>query len=416
MTRSLLLPLLPLAVAACAADAQNAATVQRQPSVRAALERLRIDNEWTLQQQASICEIPAPPFKEQRRAEEFRRRLAGLGLRDVVIDSVGNVIARRRGSGRGPTVMISGHLDTVFPETTDVRVRREGTVMHGPGIGDDCRGLAVVLSVARAMQLASVRTRGDVLFVGTVGEEGEGNLRGVRHIFREGAARPDYFISVDGTGFGITNRAVGSRRHRVVFAGPGGHSHSDFGMPNPVHALGRAIAAISAFEVPATPKTTFSVGVIAGGTSVNSIAMSASMDVDLRSESPTALDSLDAKLRRAVDKAVADEKARWPGSEAPLSVTLTSLGYRPAGALPDNDPIVLAALDAGRVLGVESKLGASSTDANIPISLGLQAITIDGGGAGRGAHSLAESYDDTERGWLGPQWALLIVARLAATP
>jgi acetylornithine deacetylase/succinyl-diaminopimelate desuccinylase-like protein len=416
MNRPLLGLLLPLAAVACAADAQNAATIQRQPAVRAALDRLRADNEWTLQQQASICEVAAPPFKEQRRAEEFRRRLVALGLRDVKLDSVGNVVGRRPGSGRGPTVMISGHLDTVFPESTDVRVTREGTMMRGPGIGDDCRGLAVMLAVARAMQNANVRTRGDVLFVGTVGEEGEGNLRGVRHIFREGAVRPDYFISVDGAGFGVTNRAVGSRRYRVTFSGPGGHSHSDFGMPNPVHALGRAIAAISAFEVPVSPKTTFSVGVVDGGTSVNSIAMSAAMNVDLRSESAQALDSLDAKLRRAVDKALADEKARWPRSDVPLTVTMTSLGFRPAGVLPDNDPIVLAALDAGRVLGIDPDLDASSTDANIGISLGLQAITIEGGGAGKGSHSLAESYDDTDRGWLGTQWALLIVARLAATP
>lgn len=410
-------PVLFLALALPATlPAQNAAAIHRNPTVRAALERLRSDNEWTLQQQASICEIPAPPFKEQRRAEEFRRRLAALGLRDVRLDSLGNVVARRPGTGRGPTVMISGHLDTVFPEGTDVRVSREGSVMRGPGIGDDCRGLAVVLAVARAMQLANVRTRGDVLFVGTLGEEGEGNLRGVRHIFREGVARPDYFISVDGTGYGITNRAVGSRRFRIAFTGPGGHSHGDFGMPNPIHALGRAIAAIAELKVPKTPKTTFSVGVVAGGTSVNSIAMSASMDLDLRSDAGLQLDSLEARVRRAVDKAVADEKARWPDSDVPLEATITSLGDRPAGALPDNDPIVLAAIDAARVLGISTELGASSTDANIGIALGLQAITIDGGGSGAGSHSLGERYDDTDSGWRGPQWALLIVARLAAIP
>ncbi|HEX2717972.1 MAG TPA: M20/M25/M40 family metallo-hydrolase [Gemmatimonadaceae bacterium] len=412
-----LLALLVLAVALPAPlAAQNAAAVQRNPAMRAALERLRSDNEWTLQQQASICEIPAPPFKEQRRAEELRRRFTALGLRDVRLDSLGNVVARRPGTGRGPTVMISGHLDTVFPEGTDVRVTREGSVMRGPGIGDDCRGLAVVLAVARAMQLANVRTRGDVLFVGTLGEEGEGNLRGVRHIFRDGTARPDYFISVDGTGYGITNRAVGSRRFRVEFSGPGGHSHGDFGMPNPIHALGRSIAGIAELQVPATPKTTFSVGVVQGGTSVNSIAMRATMDLDLRSESSLQLDSLEARVRRIIDKAVADEKARWPDSDVALAAALTLLGERPAGALPDNDPIVLAAVDAARVLGISTKLGASSTDANVGIALGVQAITIDGGGAGAGAHSLGESYDDGGSGWRGPQWALLIVARLAALP
>ena len=384
------------------------------PRVRRAFEFFAARADDITREQAAICEIPAPPFGEQARAMELRRRLQALGITDVQFDSIGNVVARRPGTGRGPTVMLAAHLDTVFPEGTDVKVTREGTVMRGPGIGDNCRGLAVILAVARALQLAGIRTRGDVVFVGTLGEEGAGNLRGVRHLFREGGQRPDYFISVDGPGQNVTNRAVGSARYRVVFSGPGGHSYDDFGMPNPIHALGRAIAAIADMQAARTPRTTFNVGVVGGGTSVNSIAQTATMDVDLRSESSRELDSLDTRLHRIVEKAVADEKARWQGSTTALTASISPLGARPAGAIPDNDPIVLAALDAGHVLGISPELNASSTDANIGIALGLQAITIEGGGRGSGLHSTAESYDDTDRGWLGPQWALLLLARLAA--
>lgn len=389
-------------------------TIATRPTVRAALDRLRADNAWTLDQQESICEIPAPPFGEARRAEEFRRRLVALGLRDARIDAEGNVIARRRGSGRGPSVILSGHLDTVFPETTDVTVTREGTLMKGPGIGDDCRGLAVLLAVARAFEGAGLQTQGDILFVGTVGEEGAGNLRGVRHLFtKELKDSVDYFISVDGTGFGTTNRAVGSHRYRVTYEGPGGHSYGAFGMPNPAHALGRAIAGIAELRVPRDPKTTFNVGVLEGGTSVNSIPGAAAMDVDLRSESPVALDSLDAGFRAALQRALEAEHARWPESSVRLRVRIDTIGIRPAGSQPDTARIVRAALDAARALGLTSELGASSTDANFPMSLGIPAITIDGGGEGRGSHSLAEQYDDGQRGWLGPQWAALITLTLA---
>jgi tripeptide aminopeptidase len=413
-----LLVVMVASLAACA-GAQQApapaapATIARRPAVRSALETMRTDNAWTLEQQASICEIPAPPFGEARRAEEFRRRLAALGLSDARIDAEGNVIARRRGVARRPTVVLSGHLDTVFPESTDVTVTRQGTLFKGPGIGDDCRGLAVVLAVARALASAGVQTRGDILFVGTVGEEGPGNLRGVRHLFtKEMKDSIDYFISVDGTGLGLTNRAVGSHRYRVTYEGPGGHSYGAFGMPNPAHALGRAIAAIADLRVPSDPKTTFNVGVLEGGTSVNSIPAAAAMDVDLRSESPAALDSLDADFRRALEKALEGERARWPASRAVLALRVDTTGIRPAGAQPDDAPIVRAGLDAARALGFTSELGAGSTDANLPMSLGIPAITIDGGGEGRGSHSLAEQYDDGERGWLGPQWAGLIVLAL----
>jgi acetylornithine deacetylase/succinyl-diaminopimelate desuccinylase-like protein len=295
-----------------------------------------------------------------------------------------------------------------------VRVRREGTRFSGPGIGDDCRGLAVLLAVARALQDSAIATTGDLVFVGTVGEEGPGNLRGVRHLFeRQTAGRVDYFLSVDGTGLGLTSRAVGSHRYRVTIKGPGGHSYGDFGMPNPIHALGRAIAAIGDFAVPTAPRTTFSVGIISGGTSVNSIAMSGAVDVDLRSESQAALDTLDAALRRAVAGAVNAEHARWPRSTTRLTAEWEEIGKRPAGAQPDTATIVQTALAAARALGFAPRTSASSTDANLPMSLGIPAITMDGGGRGDGAHSLGEWYDDGEDGWKGPQWVLLTVVTLA---
>ena len=382
------------------------------PAIRAALDRLRADNAWTIEQQVSICEIPAPPFKEERRAAEMKKRFEALGLRNVRIDSIGNVIAERPGTGGGPVVIFAAHLDTVFPEETDVRVKREGTLMRGPGIGDDCRGLAVLLSVAKAMATGNVRTLGTIYFVANVGEEGPGNLRGVKHLFARPPAKIDYFISVDGTGLGLTSRAVGSNRYKVLYKGPGGHSYGAFGMPSPIHALGRAIAKISAIQVPKTPKTTFNVGIIEGGTSVNTISPLGSMDVDLRSESPEELAKVDALFRRAVDEALAEENARWPQSRVKVTVEIQSMGIRPAAAPADSQRIIQVAKAAARALGFEAPGSASSTDANWPMSLGIQAITLDGGGEGQGAHSVTESYDDGDKGWMGPQWALLVLAML----
>ena len=412
-------PALAALVLACgSATAQQRAAPRvpdQNPRVRAALEAIQRDNAWTVEQQVSICEIPAPPFQEAQRAAEYVRRLQALGLQNVRIDAEGNVIAERPGAGSGPTVMLSGHLDTVFPEGTDVSVRREGTRYHGPGIGDDCRGLAVVLAVARAFQQANVQTNGTVYFVGTVGEEGAGNLRGVRHLFTQEFPNReiDYFISVDGTGYGTTSGAVGSNRYRVSYLGPGGHSFGAFGMPNPIHALGRAMARIADLQVPSSPRTTFNVGVIEGGTSVNSISAEGIMDIDMRSVSLEELGKLDAQVRHALDEALAAEHARWPRSNVRLTLKIDTIGIRPAGRQPDDAPIVQASLAAARALGLESETGSSSTDANLPISMGIPAITIDGGGTGRGAHSLDEWYDDGTEGFKGPQWAALLVATLA---
>jgi tripeptide aminopeptidase len=400
-------------LAAAPLRAQTASPPSDDPRVRMALQVIRDDNAWTLAQQVSLCEIAAPPFGEARRAAEYRRRLTALGLRNVRSDAEGNVIGERPGTGDGPTVVIAGHLDTVFPESTDVRTRRVGGRIHGPGIGDDCRGLAVVLAVARAFQRAAVRTNGTVIFVGNVGEEGPGNLRGVRHLYnKELKGRIDYFISVDGTGLGLTSRAVGSNRYRVTYKGPGGHSYGDFGMPSPIHALGRAISRIADVQLPLTPKTTFNVGLVRGGTSVNSIAFEASMDLDMRSESAQSLADVDARVRRILTEALDAENARAQDPKARLALVVDTIGIRPAGAQPDTSAIVRAAQAAAGTLGFTVRPGASSTDANVPIGLGLPGIAIDGGGRGDGAHSLDEWYEDGAQGWLGPQWAALIVVGL----
>ena len=384
------------------------------PRLAEALKILERDNAWTLEQQTSICEIPAPPFKEAARGAEYTRRLQALGYQ-ATIDQIGNVIAVRKGVGGGRRLVLAAHLDTVFPEGTDVRVRHQGARLSGPGIGDDCRGLAVVLAVARAVQLARVETAGDLVFVGNVGEEGPGNLRGIRHLFEtQPAGAIEAFISVDGIGLGVVSRGVGSNRYRVIFKGPGGHSYGDFGMPNPMHAMGRAIAMIADLQVPTTPRTIFNVGIVEGGTSVNSIAGTATMQVDLRSESAAALASVDSAFQRAVTTAVERERARWPESKAALDVEVQVIGKRAAGSQPDSAWIVRAALETARQLGIPApKPGTASTDANVPMGLGVPALALDGGGRGDGAHSLGEWYQDGDRGFLGPQWALLLAVRVA---
>jgi acetylornithine deacetylase/succinyl-diaminopimelate desuccinylase-like protein len=272
----------------------------------------------------------------------------------------------------------------------------------------------VILATARALQQAKVTHPGTILFVGTVGEEGPGNLRGVRALFKSPPETIDYFISVDGTGLGLTTGAVGSHRYLIAFEGPGGHSFGAFGMPNPIHAMGRAIAAIAEFQVPRSPRTTFNVGIVSGGTSVNTISPKGAMEVDLRSESPEELAALDAKLRTAVQAAMDAENARWPNArpQTRVAVTWTDMGVRPAAPQRDTSLIARTALAAGKAIGFTAETGASSTDSNIPMSLGVPAVTMDGGGEGRGAHSLGETYDDGPEGWKGPQWVLLTTVML----
>jgi tripeptide aminopeptidase len=385
--------------------------LMQEAAVRAAIDAARADEARTIEDQIRLCEIPAPPFKEANRAKAFADAFRSVGLTNVRIDREGNVLGERRGRAARPHLVFSAHLDTVFPEDTVVKVARDGRVLKGPGIADDCRGLAVLLAVVRALNSANVTTPGTITFVGTVGEEGLGDLRGVKTLFNETLqGQIDRFVSVDGTGLGITHIAVGSFRYRITFKGPGGHSYGAFGIANPVHALGRAISGISDLTVTADPKTTFNVGRVGGGTSVNAIAFEAWMEVDMRSIDPGALQALDANFHAAVDRAIAAENARW-NDNGRITVEKRLVGDRPAGQTSATSPIVLAALSVSKALGLTSRLDEGSTDSNIAISLGIPAITIDGGGRGAGAHALEETFDTTDS-WQGTQRAVLLAIAL----
>ena len=341
--------------------------IAAHPAVRTALSALETGNAWTLEQQVALCEIPAPPFKETARGLSYRDRLTSLGVQRVRIDAIGNVICEIRGTTPGPSIVLSGHLDTVFPEGTNVTVKREGTKYTAPGIADDCRGLAVTLAVARQLVATKVPFAGRIFIVATVGEEGAGNLRGAQALLRNTLRDSvDAFISVDGTGYTITNVGVGSNRYHVRYVGPGGHSYGAFGMPNPIHALGRAIAKIANLEASSSPKVTFNVGVVAGGTSVNSIPYEGSMDIDLRSESASALADIDRRLQLALKQALAEERARWPKSKVALDLRIDTIGIRPAGSTPDTSFVVRTALAAAKTMKVYAPLTASSTDASLP--------------------------------------------------
>ncbi len=398
--------------AAAAQPATNVAALAREPAVQAALAAIRAGERQTVDEQIRFCEVPAPPFNETARGEVLRKAFVDLGLSNVRVDQAGNVLAERPGAAARPHLVVAAHLDTVFPPETKVAVRREGAVLHGPGISDNCRGLAVLTAIARAMRDARVVTPGMITFVANVGEEGLGDLRGVKALFGETLkGQVDQFVSIDGSGVNVTNVAVGSLRYRITFKGPGGHSFGAFGIANPAHALGRAVAKISEFKVPSRPLTTFNVGRIGGGTSVNAIPFEAWMEVDLRSSAPAALKALDAELHRAVDESVVEENRRW-GRPGMVTVEKTLVGDRPAGALADTAPIVRAVRDAGRALGLTVPLSEGSTDANLPLSLGIPSVTIGGGGDGNDAHALTESFDTTDA-WRGAQHALLVTITLA---
>ena len=384
----------------------------QEAAVKSAIELLKRKEPQLLDEQIQLCEIPAPPFKEARRAEAVRRSFQSLGLKNVRIDRAGNVLGERRGTAVAPHLVFSAHLDTVFGEEVPVRMTRAGAVIKGPGISDDCRGLAVLLGVVRALDEAQIETPGPITFVATVGEEGLGDLRGVKELFTgELKGRIDRFVSIDGAGLGITHVGVGSLRYRVTFKGTGGHSYGDFGLANPVHALGRAMARIADIQVPAMPKTTFNVGRVGGGTSVNAIASQAWMEVDLRSSDAAALATLDTSLQKALDAALKEENERW-GNRGRLTLSKTSVGTRPAGRVSADAPIVQAAVSVTRALGLPVSLDEGSTDSNFPMSLGVPAITIDGGGTASGTHSTGETFDSTNSGQ-GTVRAFLVVLALA---
>jgi acetylornithine deacetylase/succinyl-diaminopimelate desuccinylase-like protein len=391
---------------------QTPAELGADPTVRAAMDAVKRNEPRTLDLQARLCEIPAPPFQEAVRGQELKRLFQELGLRDVRVDAAGNVIGVRPGKAARPNLVFAAHLDTVFPPGTNVKVTREGATLKAPGIGDDCRGLAVMLAVIRALNEARVETPGSITFVADVGEEGLGNLRGMKGLFFDSLkGQIDSFISVDGTGLGITHIGVGSNRYKVTFKGPGGHSYGAFGMANPIQAMGRAIAKIDALEVPRQPKTTFNVGRVGGGTSINAIPFEAWMEVDMRSSDPAVLKDLDMRFNAAIQQAVAEENSRW-NNRGPVSASAELVGVRPAGETGRDSPIVQTALAVSRALRLEESLHEGSTDSNVPMNLKIPAITIGGGGTGTGAHSLGETVDSTDS-WHGTQRALLLAVALA---
>ena len=394
------------------AVAQTPAELMNDAAVRAAMDSSKRNESRTLDLQVQVCEIPAPPFHEEKRGLELKRLFEELRLKDVRIDKAGNVIGVRPGKSAHPNVVFSAHLDTVFPEGTDVKVTRAGDVMKGPGIGDDCRGLAVMLAVIRALDEGHVQTPGTITFVADVGEEGLGDLRGMKSLFFDSLkGQIDKFISVDGTGLGITHIGVGSNRYKVTFKGPGGHSYGAFGMANPIQAMGRAIAKIDAFEVPSQPKTTFNVGRVGGGTSVNAIPFDAWMEVDMRSADKGALKELDTKFQAAIQQAVAEENSRW-SDRGRVTASAELVGMRPAGQTAKDNAIVQTAMAVSRAMQIEEVLREGSTDSNVPMNLGIPAVTISGGGVGTGAHSLNESFDARDS-WRGTQRALLLAVALA---
>jgi tripeptide aminopeptidase len=381
------------------------------PAVSKMLDDLRADDARTLGEQRVIAEIPAPPFQESARAEYCQMRFAELGLKETAIDATGNVIGLRRGTSHGPKLAVSAHLDTVFPQGTNVAVTEVDGVLRGAGIGDNARGLAALLSVLRMINTHGINTVGDLMWVATVGEEELGNLRGVKALFHD-HQDIDGFVAIDGLKITrLINQATGSRRYQMIFKGPGGHSFAEFGRPSAIHAMGRAIATISELRPPSDPKTTFTVGTVAGGTSVNAIANEARMAVDIRSNSVVELRKLESEVIAIVQAGAIDENRRWNSDQ--IGVECNLIGDRPAGITAENSPIVAAARRSLTATTGEPDivLAASSTDANLPMSLGIPAVTIAGGGEGGNQHSRNEWYKPTNA-YFGPQNALLTVLML----
>lgn len=366
--------------------------------VRVALDWFTPNISWVNDQQARITEIPAPSFQESQRAAAVKDLLAEAGL-SVQIDKTGNVIGELRGSNEKEIVIVAAHIDTVFPSGTDVRVQRDGSRMAAPGISDNGSGVAALLAIARAAQFAHLAPQRTILFVGDVGEEGEGNLRGMRALVDTYRGRLKAVVVLDGSGTDhVTTKALASRRLEAQITGPGGHSWSDFGMPNPINALVRGSVRFINTKVPAAPRTSFNIGQIEGGTSVNSIPHEARLKVDIRSESESELVRLESALRECISAGVRDEmESARDRSKGALDWKVELLGSRPGGELKADSPLLAALRDADDFVGNQSRIERSSTDANIPLSVGIDAISIGAGGSGGGAHSLQEWYDSAGR-------------------
>ena len=398
--RSILLSALFLGLAApafaqAAPDAVVRQIVAGEPFKRAAAA-LDAGHEQWVKDTIALTEIPAPPFKEAARARAFADMLRQRGLTDVEIDDEGNVLGLRKGTASGPVVVVSAHIDTVFPEGTNVKVRREGEKLHAPGVGDDSAGLATILSLLDAMKAAGIGTRSDILFVGTVGEEGPGDLRGVRHLFNQGKykGRIRAFFSIDGGGLEtVTTAGTGSKRYRVTYKGPGGHSYGAFGLVNPMAALAGTVAGLYQVKVPSKPKTTYSASVVGGGTSVNSIPESVWLEVDMRSESAEELAKVERQFLDVVTRSVEAENAARDTREGKVTADIKKIGDRPAGETPPTSDVVRFTEAAYRTEGITVRRSASSTDSNLPMSLGIPAVTLPRGSSGSRAHAPDE--------WLG---------------
>jgi acetylornithine deacetylase/succinyl-diaminopimelate desuccinylase-like protein len=396
MKRALTFCFLAISVSA-AAQTPDAAVARIVGSAEFKQATTFIDGDYDrfVRELIALNEIPAPPFKEAARAKAFLARLKESGLSDVELDAEGNAMGVRKGTGDGPMLAVVAHLDTVFPEGTSVKVKRDGTRLHAPGIADNTRGAALLLALVRAMNAARFRTTGDILFVGNVGEEGEGDLRGVKFLLHKGKYkdRIEKFVAIDGGEQGtITRGGVGSLRYRVSFRGPGGHSYGAFGLVNPAFAMGGAIAKFSRLQVPAAPRTTFNVGVVSGGTSVNSIPAEVQMVVDMRSVSCAELKKLNGAFLALVREAVDEENAARSTREGKISADPKLIGDRPCGETALDSPIVRTATAAVKAFGLAPSYGISSTDSNVPMNMGIPAITIGRGVGGR-SHSPDEWTD-----------------------
>ncbi len=383
----------------------------KKSKIKAAFERIALLDPTTLKRHIELTEIEAPPFKEARRAKVFADYFKTLGMDSVWIDTEGNVLGLLQGSEGNRTVALDAHLDTVFPEGTEVKVRIENDTLYAPGIGDDTRGLSMLLTLLETIKTEQIQPKDDLLFVGSVGEEGLGDLRGVKHLFRSGGPRIDAWIAIDGGAIGrVNNKGLGSYRYRITFSGPGGHSWGAFGLANPHHALGQAITNFVQTADAYTskgPKTSYNVGVISGGTSINSIPFESVMEIDIRSVDPARLEVMESLLEDAVNQALLDQNQRKRrGPE--LTVKIDKIGNRPSGELSDQLPLVQRTLAATQAFGVTPYLTRGSTNSNIPIAKGIPAVTIGRGGDGGNAHSLDEWWTNKE-GHKAIQLALLIL-------
>jgi acetylornithine deacetylase/succinyl-diaminopimelate desuccinylase-like protein len=385
--------------------------LSRNTKVKKAFEYIVDIEEKTNRNLIELTEIEAPPFKEMKRAEEFAERLRLAGLENVWIDSIGNVLGFLKGSIGDKNIALDAHIDTVFPEGTDVKVRVKNDTLFAPGVADDTRGLAMILTIAESIKKQNIEPINNIIFIGTVGEEGLGDLRGVRYLFKNNNPKIDTWIAIDGGSIGrVNNQALGSYRYEVVFEGPGGHSWGAFGLVNPHHALGSGIRNFvqkADIYTSTGPKTSYNVGIISGGTSINSIPFKSSMQIDIRSIEPNRLDDMEEILFNSMQKAT-NEQNEIKRSGPDLRLAINKIGNRPSGKVDESVPLIQRTIAATQHMGVEPRLTIGSTNSNIPISLGVPAVTIGRGGDGGKAHSLDEWWINKD-GYKSIQLALLIL-------